>query len=89
MSLLKNNLSVDQFVKAGTVFLEQPSLTNAMAFDDARVALRDYVNVELKDVEISSLLVDLGMMIRQHETEQIELTFNQIVQMLTKQLSPD
>ena len=53
-----------------------------MEFDDARVALRRHIDMEGKNVEISSSLFDLGLLIRDHKIEEIKDAFSNIVQVM-------
>jgi hypothetical protein len=50
-----------------------------MAFDDARVALRRYVNVQLEDNNLSAKLVDLGHLIRDRKMDEIAKYFSLII----------
>ncbi len=79
MSLLNSPSPVTLFRESGENFLNNPSASNAMAFDDARVALRRYVNVQLEDNNLSAKLVDLGHLIRDSKMDEIEKYFSLII----------
>jgi hypothetical protein len=79
MSLLNSPSPITLFKDAGTSFLNNPGASNAMAFDDARVALRRYVSLQLEDVSLSAQLFDLGYLIRDRKMEEIATQFSQII----------
>ena len=80
MSLLIQTTPLDTFTKKCQDFLDNPTASAAMELDDARVALRRYINTVKEIPELSAPLFDMGAMIREREMEKIQEVLNLVVE---------
>jgi hypothetical protein len=73
---------IDNFVRRGRRYLENPGAIAGMEFDDAAVAMRSQAGAHLQDSELATRLGQFGALIRQQKVDEVRALFDEVLEAL-------